>query len=181
MGDSLDIRKQLAKLLDEVADREGVNSTLVDGVQVVRTSQPSTQRVPVIYQPRILVVGQGRKRVYLGDRVYQYDPFNYLVLSVPLPAECEWESSPDEPILMASITVEPTMLGEMLLELDEPPSSVVPTPRGISTTPMSDDLGRAVCRLIECLKCPLDSRILGRQLVREVVYRVLRGEQDGAL
>ncbi len=28
---------------------------------------------------------------------------------------------------------------------------------------------------------PLDSRILGRQTVREIVYRVLRGEQGGAL
>src|SRR3954464_1947342 len=33
----------------------------------------------------------------------------------------------------------------------------------------------------ECLKCPLDSRMLGRQTVREIVYRVLRGEQGGAL
>ena len=50
-------------------------------------------------------------------------------------------------------------------------------PRGISTAPMSEALSGAVIRLLECLKCPLDSRLLDRQTVREIVYRVLRGEQ----
>ena len=73
------------------------------------------------------------------------------------------------------------MLGEMMLEMDEPSPPVGPTPRGISTTPMSEELGGAVIRLLECLKCPLDSRMLGRQTVREIVYRVLHGEQGGPL
>jgi methylphosphotriester-DNA--protein-cysteine methyltransferase len=46
---------------------------------------------------------------------------------------------------------------------------------------MSGDLSGAVLRLLECLKCPLDSRLLGRQTVREIFYRVLRSEQGGAL
>jgi AraC-like DNA-binding protein len=72
-------------------------------------------------------------------------------------------------------------LGEMMLEMDEPPPPVGPTPRGISSTPMSEELGGAVIRLLECLKSPLDSRMLGCQTVREIVYRVLQGEQGGAL
>jgi AraC-like DNA-binding protein len=135
----------------------------------------------VVYQPNIVVVGRGRKRCYLGDKVYQYDPTHYLVLSVPLPAESEWDASPEEPVLVLAINVQPTMLGEMLLEMDEPLPPVGPTPLGISTTPMSEELGGAVIRLLECLKAPLDSRMLGRQTVREVVYRVLCGEQGGSL
>src|SRR5262245_46142752 len=175
-----DTRERLAGLLDEVAVHEGTQRTLVEGVEVVRVSKP-VPRTPVVYQPKILVVGQGRKRAYLGDEVYRYDPFNYLVLSVPLPAECETEATPEEPLLLLAITVEPTMLGEMMLEMDEPPAPVGATPRGIASTPMSDELGGAVIRLLECLKSPADSRILGRQTVREIVYRVLQGEQGGAL
>jgi AraC-like DNA-binding protein len=100
---------------------------------------------------------------------------------VPLPAECETEASPDEPLLLLAINLEPAMIGEMLLEMDEPPPPAGPTPRGIASTPMSEELGGAVIRLLECLKSPLDSRMLGRQTVREVVYRVLLGEQGGAL
>ena len=60
------------------------------------------------------------RRAYLGGKVYQYDAFNYLVSSVPIPAECETDASPEEPVLFVAINVEPTMLGEMLLEMDEP-------------------------------------------------------------
>lgn len=175
-----DHRERLASLLDEVAVREGVHGTLVEGVEVARVSK-SVPRAPIVYQPKILVVGQGRKRAYLGGEVYRYDAYNYLVLSVPLPAECETEASPEEPLLLLAVNVEPTMLGELLLEMDEPSPPAGPTPRGISTTPMTEELGAAVCRLLECLRSPLDSRVLGRQTVREVVYRVLQGEQGGAL
>jgi AraC-like DNA-binding protein len=180
MKDKGDHRERLANLLGELAVEEGMQRTLVDGVDVFRASEP-VPRAPIVYQPRILIVGQGRKRAYLGGETYQYDAYNYLVLSVPLPAECETEASPEEPLLLLAIHVEPAMVGEMMLELDEPSPPVTPTPRGISSTPMNKELAGAVIRLLECLKKPTDSRILGRQTVREIVYRVLEGEQGGAL
>jgi AraC-like DNA-binding protein len=174
------IRKRLASLLDEVAVSEGLQRTPVEGVAVARVSKPSP-RAPVVYRPMVLIVGQGRKRAYLGDEVYTYDAFNYLVSSVPLPAECETHASPEEPLLLVTIDIEPTTLGEVLLEMDEFAPAAVVTPRGIATTPMTEELGGAVIRLLECLRSPLDSRVLGRQTVREILYRVLRGEQGGAL
>lgn len=180
MDDRNDDRKRLARLLNEVADHEGIQQTLVEGVLVARHSEPRP-RTPVVYEPMIVIVGQGRKHGYLGDEVYVHDPFNYLVLSVPLPVECEWEASPEEPLLLVAIGVEPSTLGEILLEMDDRLPPVSPMPRGISTTPMNEELSGAVIRLLECLKCPLDSRMLGRQTVREIVYRVLRGEQGGSL
>ena len=180
MNGQSDNRKRLTSLLGEVAMQVGMQRTLIEGVEVARVSKP-VARAPVVYQPKILIVGQGRKRAYLGGEVYQYDSYNYLVLSVPLPAECETEASPEEPLLLLAINVEPTMLGEMMLEMDELSPPVGPTPRGISSTPMSEELGGAVIRLLECLKSPIDSRMLGRQTVREIVYRVLQGEQGGAL
>jgi AraC-like DNA-binding protein len=180
MDSQNEISKRFASLLNEVAGYEGIHQTFVDGVQVSRHSNPQP-RTPVVYEPKIIVVGQGRKRCYLGDKVYVYDPFNYLVMSVPMPAECAWEASPQEPLLIVAINVEPAMLGEMILEMDEPLPPVGPTPLGVSTTPMNEELSGAVIRLLECLKSPLDSRMLGRQTVREIVYRVLRGEQGGSL
>jgi hypothetical protein len=74
-----DTRERLASLLDELAVDEGTHRTLVGGVEVTRGSR-SSPRTPVVDQPNIVVVGQGRKRGEFGDKVYQYDPFNYLVL-----------------------------------------------------------------------------------------------------
>ena len=61
---------------------------------------------------------------------------------------------------------------------DSLPGSV---PRGIYATPLTDELVDATARLLECLINPLDARILGPQIVREIIYRVLCGEQGGAL
>ena len=181
MNEHIDACKRLVHLLGEVAVREGFHPTAVDGVRVLRRSEPHP-RHPIVYYPNIVIVGQGRKRAYLGDEVYTYDAFNYLVSSVPIPAECETEATLEEPILMVAIDVEPAMLGELILEMDEfPTCRLGPTPRGLSTTPMGEELAGAVIRLLECLRAPLDSRILGRQMVREIAYRVLLGEQSGTL
>src|SRR5437660_877660 len=121
--------KRLARLLEEVAVHEGVQPTRVEGVQVVRRSQP-LPRTPMVYAPNIVIVGQGQKRAYLGNEVYVYDPCNYLVAPVPLPAKCEAHASPKAPVLLLAIRVDSTMLGELILELDEPlPAPVGPTPR----------------------------------------------------
>jgi AraC-like DNA-binding protein len=134
-----------------------------------------------MYQPMIYIMGQGRKRGYLGGDVLRYDPDNYLVLSVPVPLECEFDATPEEPILAVKIAVEPAMLVEMLVDLDEPAHSNGSVPRGIYATRLTTELTDAVIRLLESLGSPSDSRVLGRQTVREIVYRVLRGEQGGAL
>jgi hypothetical protein len=43
-------------------------------------------RAPVVYEPMIGVVGQGRKHGYLGDEVYVYDPFRRGLVSSPVEA-----------------------------------------------------------------------------------------------
>src|SRR3954463_4257895 len=169
-----------AGLPGEIAVEEGLQPTRIEGVHVFKGSK-SVPRAPMVYRPHIIVVGQGRKHAYLGGETYRYDPANYLVLAVPLPAECDAETVDGKPILMVNIDVDATMVGEMLLEIDGTSPLSGETPRGISSTPMNPGLAGAVIRLLECLKCPVDSRLLGRQMVREVVYRVLRGEQGGAL
>jgi AraC-like DNA-binding protein len=173
-------RERLARLLNEVAVNEGIHPTRVEGVGVARHSS-SIPRTSVVYEPVIVFVGQGRKRSYLADHVYEYDPSTYFVLSVPLPAECEWDASPEEPVLVLGIKIDPTTLGEVVLAMDEPLSPLGEMPRAVTTHSLRDPLSGAVIRLLECLKCPLDSRMLGRQIVREIVYRVLREEKDGAL
>ena len=173
-------RTRLAELLDRLAVREGTTETTVPGVVLTRTSTPGP-RCQVIYEPMILIMGQGRKTGYLGDEVIRYDADNYLVLSVPVPLECEFYASPEEPVLAVKLTVEPAMLVEMLMDLDDQAQSTSALPRGIYATPLTTELTDSVVRLLECLRSPMDSRVLGRQIVREIVYRVLRGGQGGAL
>ena len=127
-------RERLASLLNEVATKEGIHPTLIEGVGVARHSS-SLPRTSVMYEPVIVFVGQGRKRSYLGDQVYVYDPSTYFVLSVPLPAECEWDASPEEPVLVLGVKIDPTTLGEVILEMDEPLAPLREMPRAMTTRP----------------------------------------------
>jgi AraC-like DNA-binding protein len=173
--------RRMTSLLRTLATAEGIRPTAIEGVQLMRASQP-LRRMQVLYEPGIVIVGQGRKRGYLGDQVFTYDPHNYLVLSVPLPFECETEASPEEPMLAVSIRVDLAVLGELLMKMDGAHASPNPSiPQGIYSTELDLQLSETTVRLLECLSNPAETRILGPQIVREITYRVLCGEQGGAL
>jgi hypothetical protein len=114
-----DRRQRLAGLLEALTPPDGIHPTAIAGVDLWRASAP-VARHPVVYQPKIVFVAQGCKRGYLGDEVYRYDADNYLVLSVPLPFECETVASPRRPLLAVTVAVDPAMLGAMLLEMEDP-------------------------------------------------------------
>jgi AraC-like DNA-binding protein len=175
------LRDRMTTLLRGLAIREGIHPTILEGVQLMRANRPLA-RTPVLYEPGIVIVGQGRKRGYLGDQVYTYDAHNYLVLSVPLPFECETQASPEKPMLAISIKVDLGTLAELLMKMDDGRHPEMPaTPQGIYSTPLDARLCEAAVRLLELLNDASEARILGPQVVREITYRVLCGQQGGAL
>jgi len=174
------INERMVKLLTELTIGEGMRPTVIDGVDLMRTDR-YTPLTPVLYEPSVVVVAQGRKTGYVGERVYRYDPNNYLVLTVPLPFECEIEATPDYPMLGVSIRADLSILSELMMSMDRPLPPGAPTPMGICATPLDRPLGEAVVRLLEHLTRPEAAHILGPQTVREITYHVLCGDQGTAL
>ena len=173
--------RRMTELLRSLATGEGVRPSMLDGVKLMRTDRP-LPRTPVLYEPSIVIVGQGRKRGYLGGNVYTYDPHNYLVLSVPMPFECEAEVGADGPFLAVSIRIDLAMLGELLMKMDRKPAAAERSgPHAIYATPLDLALSEATVRLLESLASPTDVRVLGPQIVREITYRVLCGEHGSSL
>jgi AraC-like DNA-binding protein len=170
----------VVELFDSLAPTPGLTRTSLEGVNLMRANSPMP-RMPVMYEPSIVIVCQGRKRGFLGDQVFQYDAQQYLVLSVPLPFECETEASPEEPFLAISVRVDLTMVAELLMALNETHGAAQHEPVGIYSTPLDPALCNAVQRLMDALASPLDARILAPGVVREICYRVLTGEQGDAI
>lgn len=170
----------LAKLLEPLAKSQGFTQSMLENVRFIRADKPMP-RSPIVYEPSIIIIAQGHKIGYLGNEVYRYDPYNYLVLSVPLPFECETSGTPEEPLLGVMIGVDVTTVSELLLEMDDSSSLSSSVPRGIYSTPLTSELTNATARLLKTLGNPVDGHILGPQIVREIIYRVLCGEQGGAL
>jgi AraC-like DNA-binding protein len=173
-------QKRMVELLDKLAPAEGYTHSRLDGVKFMRSSQSHPRRA-AMYEPSIVIVCQGRKRGFLGDKTFVYDAQQYLVLSVPLPFEVETEASPEEPLLGISLRVDLTMAAELLLQIDDGHPPAISEPQGIYSTPLDQALSDAVLRLLVALKTPLEARILAPSIVREICYRVLTGVQGNAI
>ncbi|MBP7053182.1 MAG: AraC family transcriptional regulator [Phycisphaerae bacterium] len=172
---------RLVALLDGQTPQEGPNPTTLAGVKLYRISRP-LPRHAALYEPWIIIIAQGSKRVYFSGDVYTYDADNYLVTAVPMPVECETpHASPRNPILLLAISVDPLMIGELLLEMDGESPNPQSVPRGLCASPLTQPLRDAAVRLLDCLTSPVDSRVLGPQFVREIVYRVLQAKGGDAL
>jgi AraC-like DNA-binding protein len=175
--------EEMAHLMEGLASGNGYSPTRLGAVRIIRSDAPRP-RSPVVYESSVVILAQGRKRGFLGGETYRYDASNYLVLTVPLPFECETEASPEQPLLGLSIRLEPQTIAEMLLELPESvpaPSSPNDVSRGIFSTALDPAMAGATLRLLQCLSDEADARVLGPSIVREITYRVLRGRQGAAL
>lgn len=170
----------MAALIQTLAPHEGYTRSLLDGVRLMRADRP-LGRTQVLYEPGIVIVCQGRKRGYLAGRVYHYDPLHYLVLSVPLPFSTETDASPEEPLLAVSVRLDKTAVADLILEVDHHASAASGPPAGIISTPLDDTLADTTLRLLRALRSPLEARVLGPAIVRELCFRVLLGEQGGAI
>lgn len=73
------------------------------------------------------------------------------------------------------------MIGALLLDMDGESPGTQSVPRGLYASPLTQPMRDAAVRLLDCLRSPIDSAVLGPQLVREIVYRVLRAEGGDAL
>jgi AraC-like DNA-binding protein len=167
-------------LLDELIQGEGFLPSRLPGVNFMRSTR-YVPRSPIVYEPGIFVVAQGRKTGYLGERKIIYDPDRYLVLSIPLPFECETEGSPEAPLLAVSISVTRASIAELLLQMGDGELTIGAPVLAMQSTKLDERLRHAVTRLLENLRSDDDARILGPQIVREVTYLVLGGKLGATL
>ncbi len=170
----------LIENLAMLATAEGYNRTPLKGVGVFRASE-SSKRVPLCYSQGIIIMAQGSKRVYLDQQSYDYNPNNYLVLTLPMPAECETLVETGKPLLSVMIDFDVSQLNELVRLFDEhsqiKPSNHQSETKGLFVCQCTDSLLDSVTRLSQCLNSPLQCEVLGKSLVREVMYHVLMGPQ----
>jgi len=173
-------QKKLIALFTGIMPYETSLTTSIKGLSLFRI-EASFPRTPYAYDSQIIILGQGEKHVWLGDDEYTYDASHYLVLPVPLPADCEGRAEPGKPILGLTITIDPIEVGEILLDLEYIPKEIHSLPKGIYDAPMSEALYDATMRLLQAIDDPLDKKVLAPMIKREIIYRVLQGEKGEIL
>jgi AraC-like DNA-binding protein len=174
------VRADMVGLLLELAPLEGYNLTPMADIRFLRSNRPLT-RTPVLYEPGIVIVCQGRKRGYLGGTVYVYDAQHYLVVALPLPFSMETDATEEEPLLAIYLRLDMSLAADVLTQIDERDGLVAVEPRGMATTRLDLALGESVLRFLRAMRNPLEAAILGPALVREIYFRVFVGEQGGSM
>ncbi|TRO32392.1 AraC family transcriptional regulator [Ectopseudomonas mendocina] len=167
----------MVELMLRLAPEEGYTAAQLDGITFMRSNRPLPV-TPALYEPSIVIVIQGRKSGLHDGNLYVYDAQHYLVLALPLPFAIETEATAEEPMLGVALRVDPLLVAELVMELDEPSASA---PATLYSSPMDARLSDATLRLLEALADPDEVRLLGPSIMREIVFRVLQGEQGSGL
>jgi AraC-like DNA-binding protein len=175
---------KIASLMEMLAPQEGANPTNLPGMTIYKEIQ-LRGRQPFLYNQGIVLIGQGSKRLYLGNTIYAYDPENYLVVSVPLPAECEINASKEEPLLALIVDIDIGMLNRIISQMDEHIDHSLVKRRekhkGIYVAAVTREIKDVVARLLSALQSPIESSVLGKGLVYEMLFRIMCGENAAVL
>ncbi|HTH76040.1 MAG TPA: AraC family transcriptional regulator [Trinickia sp.] len=170
-------QKRIVALLHALAPEEGYNLTPLSSVRILRSNR-ALSRTPVLYDPGIVIVCQGRKRGYFGDELYLYDERQYLAVSIPVPFTMETDATPERPLLALYLHLDSAMAAELAAQIDrEGMAEPVQPPRSMMSTPIDDAMQASVLRLLEAMHRPLEAAVLGQGLLRELYFRVLTGAQ----
>ncbi|WP_409517405.1 AraC family transcriptional regulator N-terminal domain-containing protein [Achromobacter sp.] len=171
----------MAALLRGLAPDEGYNLTPLSSVRVLRANR-ALARTPVLYDPGIVIVCQGRKRGYFGDHLYLYDEQHYLAVSVPVPFSMETDATPERPLLALYLHLDFALAAELASQIDAAGvAAAAQAPQSMLSTPMDDAMRTSVLRFIEAMSRPLEAAVLGPGLLRELYFRVLTGPQGSSI
>jgi AraC-like DNA-binding protein len=172
---------ELRELLDRHARPD--LATAIDGVRICKadhTAAPESSMSGTV----VAVIAQGRKRLALGDRFYDYGVGQYLVASVDLPVTGQViNAAPGRPALGFGMTLDPAAIAELMLRAgpgDLPRSAGTSRP-GIAVSDAPDELLEAVVRLVRLLDRPRDRRTLAPLVKREILWRLMTGDQGDAV
>lgn len=177
----LSSNQHLASLIDRNTGIDGVFSTQIPRLILIRSSTP-TEPIHTLHEPAVCFVAQGRKQVMLGEDIYVYGVNQYLTVSVDLPVAGQViEASKDHPYLCLRLDLDPAMLSALVLEVEADKAARQSPGPGLSLSETTAELLDAAIRLVGLLDSPRDIPFLAPLAEREILYRLLRGEQAGRL
>ncbi|NTV45453.1 MAG: AraC family transcriptional regulator [Chlorobiales bacterium] len=155
--------------------------TAIPGLSLFRRDEP-TEPITGMYEPSICLVAQGAKRVVLGDDTYIYDAHRYLITSVHLPTVVQIiEASQEKPYLGLKLIFDQREISQLMVDSNLPPPRPQQSSRGMATGEITLPLLTAFQRLIDLLAEPQDIPILAPIIQREIIYRLLVGDQGKRL
>ncbi len=167
----------ISKALNSAADL----STIVPGLTLYQNTAPTTPN-PCNYEPSLLLIPQGKKRVDLGKQSYVFGESTFLLTSIELPIVSRvCVASIEKPYLAFFLKLDMAIVRDVLhteeVRIPAPPVGTSGMVLGAATV----ELLTPCSRMIQLLDTPQDVPFFGKLLQREIIYRLLRGPQGDRL
>jgi len=155
--------------------------TSIRGLSLHRWETP-TEPTSYMLAPSICLIGQGRKRLFLGEDAYVYDADRFLITSVDLPVVTQIiEASAEKPYLGLTMELDLRVIAQLMLNDHGAPASSSRERLGLAVSEVSPPLLDAFNRLLDLLQTPEDIAALAPLVQQEIFYRLLTGEQGPRL
>ncbi|PRX99732.1 AraC-like DNA-binding protein [Allonocardiopsis opalescens] len=125
-------------------------------------------------------MAEGCKRLAVADRVYEYRAGQHLVAPIDLPVTGQAiGATPSSPTLGFGMALEPAAIAEVLLAAGpgDLPRTSGRARLGMVVGETSHELLDAIVRLLRLLDRPQDRRVLAPVYKREILWRLMTGDQ----
>jgi AraC-like DNA-binding protein len=169
-------REELVERIADAIREDGIVEP-IPGLRLTRASVP-TDRVHAVSQPSFCVIARGAKEIYVGDVFYRYDADNYLLNTIGLPVSGRVvQATRHEPYLALRLELDPTIVGSVMVESGLPAPQNLSDAKAVVVSPLDSGLLDATLRLMKLLDSPTEARVLAPLVKREIIFRLLMGEQ----
>ncbi len=171
-------------LADRIARWTGTRHKLETAIPNLSFSRWETPTEPASYtlEASVCLIAQGAKRVLLGEEEYEYDAHHFLITSIDLPVVARIiKASEDRPYLGLMLRLDQREVSQLVVERP-PVMPRMPQPRrGMAVSEVPPPLLGAFLRLVDLLDAPEEIPVLAPLIQKEIVYRLLMGEQGHRL
>jgi hypothetical protein len=151
------------------------------GLILHRCSSP-TEPLHSVSFPSLCVIAQGSKEIHLGEHRYLYDPFHYLLVTAELPIAAQiLEASETHPYLSLVFKLDSSLVSSVMIESGGGRWRTTTDQMALDVSPLDANLLDAVVRLVQLLDTPDERPVLGPLITREIIFRLLKGEQGERL
>jgi len=173
-------REELIQRIAHIMREDGTAEPIT-GLHLNRMSRP-TERRHSLSRPSFCVIAQGGKEIFVGESRYCYDPEHYLLATVELPImSCIVQAAPDRHYLSLRLDLDPVLVGSVMVETGLPAPRSQVDAKAIAVSTLDADLLDATLRLVRLIDSPAEVRVLAPLVTREIVFRLLVGEQGNRL
>lgn len=144
------------------------------------------KRYPAVYEPAIVLMGQGKKIGRVDDQSFEMSVGRYVTVFIPIAWEVEVvEASPEKPLIMSGLKIDLARIANILMKIDQvaplPPVTDQTAPSGVYSEPLTEDILDTLNRILRTADSPVEQKVLGDALWDELYFRLICNDRTGSL